>query len=79
MSDIKLVYPERKFRVGTKTKGRLLNYNGKRALVTFRKALVNLEDDEILSDIDQAEIDLKLMPLWKNLFLMVVLYHFSVI
>lgn len=59
MSDIKLVYPERKFRVGTKTKGRLLNYNGKRALVTFRKALVNLEDDEILSDIDQAEIGFK--------------------
>ena len=59
MSDIKLVYPERKFRVGTKTKGRLLNYNGKRALITFRKALVNLEDDEILSNIDQAEIGFK--------------------
>ena len=54
-----MFYPERKFRVGTKTKGRLLNYNGKRALVTFRKALVNLEDDEILSDIDQAEIGFK--------------------
>ncbi|RCK54856.1 rRNA biogenesis protein RRP5 [Candida viswanathii] len=59
MSDIKLVYPERKFRVGTKVKGRLLDNKGKRIYITLRKSLVNLEDDEILSSFDQAEIGFK--------------------
>lgn len=59
MSDIKLVYPERKFRVGSKVKGRLLDIKGKRIYITLRKSLVNLEDDEILSRFDQAEIGFK--------------------
>ncbi|EMG50930.1 RRP5 rRNA biogenesis protein RRP5 [Candida maltosa Xu316] len=59
MSDIKLVYPERKFRVGSKVKGRLLGHQGKKIYITLRKALVNLEDDEILADFDQAEVGFK--------------------
>ncbi|CAI5756419.1 unnamed protein product [Candida verbasci] len=59
MSDIKLVYPERKFRVGSKVKGRLLKFKGSKPLITLRKALVNLEDDEILSNFDQVSIGFK--------------------
>ena len=59
MSDIKLVYPERKFRVGSKVKGRLLAHKGKTPLVTLRKSLVNLEDDEILSSFDDAKVGSK--------------------
>ncbi|RLV95774.1 rRNA biogenesis protein RRP5 [Spathaspora sp. JA1] len=59
MSDIKLVYPERKFRVGTKVKGRVIGQQGKTVLVTLRKALVNLEDDEILSKFEDAKVGFK--------------------
>ncbi|KAI5969735.1 RRP5 [Candida margitis] len=59
MSDVKLVYPERKFRVGSKVKGRLLAHRGKTPLVTVRKSLVNLEDDDILSNFEEAKIGMK--------------------
>lgn len=59
LSDIKLVYPERKFKVGTKVKGRLLSKLGKKLFVTIRKSLVNMEDDAILSTIDNATIGFK--------------------
>ncbi|EGW33284.1 uncharacterized protein SPAPADRAFT_137651 [Spathaspora passalidarum NRRL Y-27907] len=59
MSDIKLVYPERKFRVGTKVKGRVIGQQGKTVLITLRKALVNLENDEILSKFEDAKIGFK--------------------
>lgn len=59
MSDIKLVYPERKFRIGSKVKGRLLSHKGKTPLVTVRKSLVNLEDDDILSNFEDAKIGMK--------------------
>lgn len=52
ISDIKLNYPERKFKVGGKFKGRLLkcytNGISARLFVTFKKSLVNEEEDEIV-------------------------------
>lgn len=59
MSDIKLVYPERKYKVGSKTKGRVLFKNGKRIFVTLRKSLVNMEDDAIVSNIDALSVGFK--------------------
>lgn len=59
MSDIKLVYPERKFKVGSKIKGRVLSKMGKKLFVTVRRSLVNMEDDAIISDIDNLEIGFK--------------------
>ncbi|KAI5963375.1 RRP5 [Candida theae] len=59
MSDIKLVYPERKFRVGSKVKGRLLAQKGKTPLITVRKSLVNLDGEDILSNFDNAKIGLR--------------------
>ncbi|KAK6458069.1 uncharacterized protein RJT20DRAFT_125982 [Scheffersomyces xylosifermentans] len=59
MSDIKLVYPERKFKVGAKVKGRLLSKNGNKLVVTLKKSLVNVEDDEILASFDKATIGFK--------------------
>lgn len=53
ISDIKLNYPERKFKVGGKFKGRLIKRYirgaSTRLFVTFKKSLVNAEDDEIIS------------------------------
>ncbi|KAL6936629.1 hypothetical protein ACO0R3_000228 [Hanseniaspora guilliermondii] len=49
LSDIKLNYPERKFKIGTKVKGRVLSINLKngQVMMTLRKQLVNSfqEDD----------------------------------
>ena len=59
MSDIKLVYPERKFRAGSKVKGRLLTHRGKTPLITLRKTLVNLEDDEIILQFEDAKVGFK--------------------
>ncbi|EEQ36536.1 hypothetical protein CLUG_00659 [Clavispora lusitaniae ATCC 42720] len=59
MSDIKLVYPERKFKVGGKVKGRVLYKNGKKLFVTLRKSLVNMEDDAIVSDIENVVVGFK--------------------
>lgn len=59
LSDIKLVYPERKFRVGGKIKGRVLSKHGKKLLVTVRKSLVNIDDEKVLSSFDQAYVGLK--------------------
>lgn len=54
LSDIKLVYPERKFKVGGKVKGRVLSKSGRRLFVTLRKSFVNMEDDAIVSEIDNV-------------------------
>ncbi|ODV78083.1 uncharacterized protein CANTADRAFT_295462 [Suhomyces tanzawaensis NRRL Y-17324] len=59
ISDIKLVYPERKFKDGSKTKGRVLNTNGKRVLISLKKSLVNIEDEQILDTYGKAEIGLR--------------------
>lgn len=52
ISDIKLVYPERKFKIGTKAKGRVLNvksYGSKaHVTVTLKRSLVSASDDEIV-------------------------------
>lgn len=56
MSDIKLVYPERKFRVGQKIRARVLSKYGRKLLVTVRKSLVSLEDDEVLADVSKATV-----------------------
>ncbi|SGZ52400.1 CIC11C00000000250 [Sungouiella intermedia] len=59
MSDIKLVYPERKFKVGSKVKGRVLFKAGKKLFVTLRKSLVNMDDDAIASSIDNLSVGFK--------------------
>lgn len=48
ISDTRLVYPERKFKIGSKVKGRVLNINNRGLIyVTLKKTLVNIEDDDI--------------------------------
>lgn len=59
MSDIKLVYPERKFKVGGKVRGRVLFKAGKKLFVTLRKSLVNMEDDAIASNIESIAVGFK--------------------
>lgn len=59
MSDIKLVYPERKFKVGAKVKGRVLSKSGRKLYVTLRKSLVNLENDAIVSSFDNLTVGSK--------------------
>lgn len=47
ISDTKLVYPERKYKIGSKVKARVLyiDFRG-RVFVTLKKSLVNLNDEE---------------------------------
>ncbi|SCU84507.1 LAFA_0D10330g1_1 [Lachancea sp. 'fantastica'] len=48
ISDIRLVYPERKFKIGSKVKGMLLSTNARGHLfVSLKKSLVNIDLDEI--------------------------------
>lgn len=65
MSDVKLIYPERKFKIGSKVKGRILKIThpkgGKsNVMVTFKKSLVNADDDEIVSSINDLEVGKRL-------------------
>ncbi|CCK72299.1 Rrp5p KNAG_0J02180 [Huiozyma naganishii CBS 8797] len=47
ISDTRLVYPERKFKIGGKVKARILNVDNRgRIYATMKKSLVNLEQDE---------------------------------
>lgn len=61
ISDIKLVYPERKFKIGSKVKGRILNVrsNGSKSIitVTLKRSLVNANEDEIVSDYSDLKVD----------------------
>lgn len=50
ISDSKLMFPERKFRVGGKVKARILAISGKKLYATLRKSLVNMEDDTIVKN-----------------------------
>lgn len=59
MSDVKLIYPERKFKVGTKVKARVLKQNGGRLFITLKKSLVNIEDEEVLNSFDKVTVGLK--------------------
>jgi len=48
ISDIRLVYPERKFKIASKVKGRVLAVDHRGTIfVTLKKSLVNIEDKEI--------------------------------
>ncbi|CEP60467.1 Rrp5p LALA0_S01e11540g [Lachancea lanzarotensis] len=48
ISDIRLVYPERKFKIGSKVKGLLISNNSRGHLfVSLKKSLVNLDLDEV--------------------------------
>lgn len=48
ISDTRLVYPERKFKIGSKVKGRVLNVDELgRITVTLKKSIVNVDEDEI--------------------------------
>ncbi|AAS53937.2 AFR566Cp [Eremothecium gossypii ATCC 10895] len=56
ISDIRLVYPERKFKIGSKVKGRVLHVDNKgRVYVTLKKSLVSANDSDIplVSDFEQ--------------------------
>lgn len=59
MSDIKLVYPERKFKLGTKVKARVLNNYGNKLYITLKKSLVNIEDEQVLASFENAVVGLK--------------------
>ena len=46
ISDTRLVYPERKFKIGSKVKGRILNIDSVgRITVTLKKSIVNADED----------------------------------
>lgn len=59
LSDIKLVYPERKFKVGSKFKGRVLDKRGRKILVSLRKTLVNMEDDAVVAKMADLSVGLR--------------------
>lgn len=59
VSDIKLVYPERKFKVGSKFKGRVLNKHGRKIFVTLRKTLVNMDDEAIISKYEDLSLGMR--------------------
>lgn len=59
LSDIKLVYPERKFKVGSKFKGRVYGRKGRKIFVTLRKTLVNMEDDAVVTKMGDLSLGLK--------------------
>lgn len=59
LSDIKLVYPERKFKVGSKFKGRVWNKRGSKLYVTLRRTLVNMEDDAVITRMEDLSLGLK--------------------
>ncbi|KAL3237688.1 Rrp5p [Nakaseomyces bracarensis] len=59
ISDIRLVYPERKFKVASKTKCRVLNVDKHGHIIaTLKKSLVNMEDEEVtmIKSFDDAEL-----------------------
>ncbi|AGO10941.1 AaceriAFR566Cp [[Ashbya] aceris (nom. inval.)] len=48
ISDIRLVYPERKFKIASKVKGRVLHVDNKgRVYITLKKSLVSADDSDI--------------------------------
>lgn len=59
LSDVKLVYPERKFREGGKVKARVLYKSGKRIFATVRKSLVNMDEHSIVNSFDNLEVGFK--------------------
>lgn len=56
MSDVKLIYPERKFKIGSKVKGRIIRISKytSEITVTLKKSLVGNEN--IISNIDEAKV-----------------------
>lgn len=59
ISDIKLVYPERKFKIGSLAKARILNVrsSGSKAhlTATLKRSLVNAEDEDIIANYNDLE------------------------
>lgn len=48
ISDTRLVYPERKYKIGSKVKARVLNVDSRgRITATMKKTLVNIEENEL--------------------------------
>ncbi|XBW38620.1 hypothetical protein QEN19_004209 [Hanseniaspora menglaensis] len=61
LSDVKLNYPERKFKIGSKAKGRVLSINLKngQVMMTFRKQLINgfeLDNIKMLSSFENVTV-----------------------
>lgn len=54
--DVKLVYPERKFRVGGKVKARVLYKHGRKIFATVRKSLVNMDEHSIVTSFDNLAV-----------------------
>lgn len=63
ISDIKLVYPERKFKIGSTVKGRVINVNplNGKVFVSLKKTIVNadVEETPLVSTYDQLAPGLK--------------------
>ncbi|SCU93856.1 LADA_0G05204g1_1 [Lachancea dasiensis] len=59
ISDIRLVYPERKFKIGSKVKGMVIKVNNRGHLfLTLKKSLVGLDRDEVQLASSFNEIDI---------------------
>ncbi|SCU78155.1 LAMI_0A03642g1_1 [Lachancea mirantina] len=57
ISDVRLVYPERKFKIGSKVKGIVLNTDNRgRITMSLKKSLVNLDREEVHLASDFKEI-----------------------
>ncbi|CCH45514.1 rRNA biogenesis protein [Wickerhamomyces ciferrii] len=56
MSDVKLIYPERKFKIGSKVRGRIINISKytSEITVTLKKSLVGIEN--VITKIDDAKV-----------------------
>ncbi|KAG0678674.1 rRNA biogenesis protein rrp5 [Pichia californica] len=64
ISDIKLVYPERKFKIGSKVKGRILNVkqlssNNAALTVTLKRSYVNADDSNIITSYDDLKSEMR--------------------
>lgn len=59
ISDSRMMYPERKFRTGSKVKTRILAKAGKKLFATLRKSLVNMDEDTILKDFESLDVGFK--------------------
>lgn len=59
ISDVKLAYPEKKFKVGTKCKARVLFKQGKRLQMTLKKSLINIDEEDILNTFEKATVGLR--------------------
>lgn len=61
VSDVKLVYPERKFRPGLKQVARVVGKRGGSVYLTLKKLLLAMDEDDIISNVDNVVVGQKLL------------------